>query len=312
MRTKTMLIGVAVMALMVGGLAVGLTSVAAKDCCDDECSPTAANWEAFIEAHDADGSGTISREEFTGSAQAFSRIDADGDGQITREEAVAAEETKHQRQGQQGRLQAHADPAERWQKLIEEHDRDGDGRISQEEFGGPDHAFTRLDTDGDGYLTEAEVLEAGPRQRRAEDGQQRGQVDPQARWQRMIEQWDADGDGQISREEFRGQDHAFDRLDADGDGFLTEDEALAAGPRQQRAEDGQQRGQVDPQARWQRMIEQWDADGDGQISREEFRGQDHAFDRLDANDDGFLTEDEVLAARAGMGQGQRRGGNQQQ
>ena len=246
MRTKRLMIGLAVMALMVGAVVTGLTMVVADDGHhhDDEL-PTAANWEQYLKDHDANNDGMISKDEFPGSAQAFARIDADRDGLITKEEAIAAEATAHQRQGRRGELQAQVTPQERWNTMLEEHDADNDGRISREEFGGPPHAFNRMDADGDGFLTEAEVLAAAARQQqqRTEDGQQGGQVDPQARWQRMIRQWDADNDGRISREEFRGPDQAFDRMDADGDGFLTEAEVLAAGAQQRGQGQGQGRGQ---------------------------------------------------------------------
>ena len=41
-------------------------------------------------------------------------------------------------------------------------------------------------------------------------------------WRWLAGQMDADRDGQITREEFRGSDAAFERLDRNGDGVLTE------------------------------------------------------------------------------------------
>ena len=41
----------------------------------------------------------------------------------------------------------------------------------------------------------------------------------------FVDRLDRDGDGKVSREEFRGPSRAFDRNDRDGDGFLSEDEA---------------------------------------------------------------------------------------
>jgi hypothetical protein len=42
----------------------------------------------------------------------------------------------------------------------------------------------------------------------------------------MFDREDADGDGRINREEFRGQSHNFDRIDTDGDGFITKQEII--------------------------------------------------------------------------------------
>ncbi len=94
--------------------------------------------------------------------------------------------------------------------------------ISKDEFEGPEHAFTRLDANEDGQITEDEGL--APRRRMGEGGP-RGDMDPAARWDRMLERLDADESGTISQEEFPGPDHAFARMDADGDGQITQDEA---------------------------------------------------------------------------------------
>jgi hypothetical protein len=45
-------------------------------------------------------------------------------------------------------------------------DRDGDGKVSPEEFDGPVHHFRRLDRDGDGFLTEDEAPRGPPPRRR--------------------------------------------------------------------------------------------------------------------------------------------------
>jgi Ca2+-binding EF-hand superfamily protein len=176
MRRNRTLIGITIMTLLLGALAVGLTDAAEQECCDDLCRPTAENWAEFLKANDANADGMISREEFPGQPQAFARIDADKSGQITQQEAVAAEVTHQMRQGQRGRLQGMVDPRARWERLIDHHDADGNGAITREEFGGPDHAFARLDGDGNGSLTKDEVLSATPRMRqgRMHDGARRG------------------------------------------------------------------------------------------------------------------------------------------
>ncbi|WP_221029063.1 alpha/beta hydrolase fold domain-containing protein [Actomonas aquatica] len=53
-----------------------------------------------------------------------------------------------------------------WAQLTERSDRNHDGKISREEFPGPDRLFGRLDADGDGFLTEAEHNQATDRLRR--------------------------------------------------------------------------------------------------------------------------------------------------
>jgi len=51
----------------------------------------------------------------------------------------------------------------------------------------------------------------------------------------------------------------------------------------------QDRRRGDP---WERMS-RYDTNGDGEVSREEFRGPAQIFDRMDANGDGVVTKQEV-------------------
>ncbi|WP_439100748.1 EF-hand domain-containing protein [Congregibacter sp.] len=102
---------------------------------------------------------------------------------------------------------------------------------------------------------------------------------------------DADGDGQVSRQEFqppggRGGPKIFKWADADGDGSITRDEMLVA------VKVSEER-QAKMQARMTGMFDAMDADGDGTVSASE--AQDHAFSRMDANGDGFVSEEEAKA-----------------
>jgi ribonuclease BN (tRNA processing enzyme) len=68
-------------------------------------------------------------------------------------------------------------------RFIRRLDRDGDGRVSREEFDGPARAFGRLDRNGDGYLDADEAPTGPPRGRRrggAPDEGQRSPTDPVA------------------------------------------------------------------------------------------------------------------------------------
>jgi len=122
-----------------------------------------------------------------------------------------------------------------------------------------------------------------------------GRGDPEQRWQKMLENWDANNDGQISKEEFQGRDDIFKMLDRDGNGVITEEEGKQGGERR-----GGMRG--DPEQRWKMLLERWDANGDGQLSREEFQGPDQVFDVLDADGDGVITQEEHAQAQQRRGQ----------
>lgn len=229
MHTQRMIVGLAVSALLLGALAIGFTQPGPQGE-QAQCGPHGESWEQFLQEHDADGSGTLSADEFPGPDHAFTRIDADGNGQITEQEAVEAAKTRHERRGMQGRRGEQIDPQQRWERWLEHQDANGDGVISKDEFNGPEHAFTRLDANEDGQITQEEAL-ATPARRGGDGGPGHERMNPEERWARMLEHLDADGSGTISQDEFPGRDEVFARIDADGDGQITQDEMQEAAQR---------------------------------------------------------------------------------
>jgi len=103
-----------------------------------------------------------------------------------------------------------------------------------------------------------------------------------------FEQIDADGNGQISKQEMEGLREArFAATDADGDGKLTLAEIEAAA--QARAKDHAAK-----------MMERMDANSDGAVTLDELpkpRRAGKMFDRVDANGDGAISKDEYETAR---------------
>lgn len=97
---------------------------------------------------------------------------------------------------------------------------------------------------------------------------------------------DNDGDGRISREEFRPPEERrgpdiFAEADANDDGAVSRDELLT-----KIAEVETQRMEW-ATARFADM----DSDGNGEVSMDEAR--DYAFSRLDADGDGYVTDEEA-------------------
>lgn len=158
--------------------------------------------------------------------------------------------------------------------FIEHFDQDRDGLVSVNEFPGDESIFSSLDVDGSGFIDETEAQEVRP---------PHGGPDPEA----MLDEIDSDGDGMLSFAEFPGPADHFDRLDADGDGLLSADELLAGRPGPA-GEDG---------------FANDDADQDGLVSLAEFSGSEDLFDKLDADGDGYISEQEARPAppRGGPG-----------
>ena len=121
--------------------------------------------------------------------------------------------------------------------------------------------------------------------------------DREERRAEMFQELDANKDGSDSEDEYENRPDRLARADTDGIGFLSAEDLLAAGD--DRAD-----------RRVARMIERLDANDDGVLSQEEIearRSPAGMFDRLDANNDGMVSEEEFADARIGHRGGGKRG-----
>jgi Ca2+-binding EF-hand superfamily protein len=166
-------------------------------------------------------------------------------------------------------------------------DKNGDGKISKDEFSGPQLMFRRADADGDGVITKDEADKFQPG---LGPGPGLGAGPAAAAFAQRVRAMDKDGDGKVSKDEFTGPPQAFDRLDANQDGFVTMQEAS----RMMRP--GGVRPGAGPMGEGLRAM---DKNKDGKISRDEFTGPPPLFDRLDRNSDGFISADELPAGPPG-------------
>ncbi len=118
----------------------------------------------------------------------------------------------------------------------------------------------------------------------------REQQQAQMRFQGM----DANGDGRISRAEWRGSDRSFRAHDWNGDGMLSGDEVRAGANRQLGENDDFD--QTRPEFRnWtERGFTSLDRDRDDRIQRSEWFYDREGFTRADRNRDGVLTRAEFL------------------
>lgn len=175
-------------------------------------------------------------------------------------------------------------------------DTNSDGVLTRQEFdAGRVSEFARLDADRNGQLTREEMRagrgERGEHRRGGRRGGHRGEG------MNHIARADANNDGNITREEFLARpNEMFQRLDANNDGVISTAERSQRPERGERAERRGERGDRPDRPNP-------DTDGNGTFSRAEFTAMGaHFFERMDANNDGRVTQEEAQAAR-----GHRRG-----
>jgi hypothetical protein len=121
----------------------------------------------------------------------------------------------------------------------------------------------------------------------SESGQaQAGEPPMQARLRAM----DTDGDGVITRAEWRGSETAFRRQDSNRDGVLSGTEVRVAAPATGAARVGREATLDQLNSRFTRL----DADNDGRLARSEWTAAAAAFDAADADHDGSVTRSEFL------------------
>jgi Ca2+-binding EF-hand superfamily protein len=104
---------------------------------------------------------------------------------------------------------------------------------------------------------------------------------------------DTNGDGAISRDEWRGPAQFFDRMDQDGDGVISAKEIEGMSSRAGR---GQEQAGQRPGGRSGLQPDAMDSDKDGKISEKELG---EWFEKSDKNGDGFVDKDEWAAASTG-------------
>ena len=269
------------------GLAAVLAGAAAARAQQEKA---AANIRETVLRLDANNDMVIERDEVPEAGRAaFDRLlklgDANKDGKLDFEEVRALA-------GKLRTLGPGLGNAERFREM----DKDGDGKISRAEFTGPAPLFDRVDADKDGFITRAEAT------RFAAANAPGGQV------ANRFKAMDKDGDGKVTRAEFTGPPGVFAAADADGDGALTLEE-LARYAGQPVPKDATEAPKGKPEAPkaepspaagpFAQRLRAMDKDGDGKVSRAEFTGRPAMFDRLDRNNDGYITRDELPGANLG-------------
>jgi len=132
-----------------------------------------------------------------------------------------------------------------WELIRGEHDKNGDGKVTPEEYTRGEARFKRLDRDGDGVITEEDF------RRRS-----RGRMDPGAMLVRLM---DTDRDRKLTKEEIG---RWIKERDGNGDGVLGADELGRRGRMIVRFLDRDDDGKVGA-ADVGKVFDEADEDGDG-------------------------------------------------
>ena len=171
-------------------------------------------------------------------------------------------------------------------------DRNRDGVVTRQEWEGTVQSFRVHDWNRDNILSGDEVRPGATPPSEAGGGFAR-RAAGLAWTEAFFRQLDRNNDGRLVRAEWRHELEDFYRIDDNDDGQLTLAEFLV--------------GEVDDD-RGDRFAD-LDADGNNRLDRSEWHGSPAVFQRLDRNNDGWISEQEVVSPPTGprsMGRGAAR------
>ncbi len=130
--------------------------------------------ERFIQDFDRDNDGQVSKDEFPGPDDHFIRFDQNQDGYLSEDEAPQGPPPSQMNSNQMGsgqmggmgqsQMQGGQNMGQPAGNPMDQLDKNGDGKISPDEFPGPDDHFAQFDTDRSGYLDESELPKGPPPQ----------------------------------------------------------------------------------------------------------------------------------------------------
>jgi Ca2+-binding EF-hand superfamily protein len=201
------------------------------------------------------------------------RYDRNGDDKITKKEMLEIVD----RGPGLDRLFLLRDIRARARNALAQFDQDQDGLVSLEEYPGDDKAFKKVDRNRDEQLEWKELTRLAERE--LDDIRKRmkspGRYD-------FLNLFDINGDRKVTQREYDGPARSFRKYDENSDGTVDYYEIY---PDRRPTEMEARR----PEPEDLNVISTLDANDDGKVSREEWKGSAAAWKRLDRNNDGWIT-----------------------
>ena len=287
------------------------------------------NPELAVKNRDKNGDGRVGRDEWDGTAEIFAKIDGDKgrtgqwdyltvDYLTVDEFSVHFKALESSNTGKKTKKAAKGKGAtsnpSKSQTIIQNMDKDGDGKLSRDEWTGQAKFYDQIDANRDKRLTTQELTAhydslAGSNGGKKTGGKGTARKSKPKNPKELITIMDKDDDGKISRNEWTGQAKFYDQIDANQDAHLTLKELTAHFAAIAKSGGGKKSGgkAKDPKE----MIKKMDTDGDGLIAREEWKGQTVDYDKIDINRDARLSAAELtthIAAAQKSGGGKKSGG----
>jgi Ca2+-binding EF-hand superfamily protein len=170
----------------------------------------AARVKFDVAVFDKNKDGIIQKDEYPGDQGKFRRYDKNKDG------ALAAEEVLAMAEDEIADIRKKMENPNRYEFLVL-FDIDKDNNVSLDEYDGPMDAFKKHDKNADGVVTYDELYP----ERMAERMKAAAEMGPKPEDLSILETMDANKDGRVGKDEFKGTDDAFKRLDRNGDGVIT-------------------------------------------------------------------------------------------
>ncbi len=235
----------------------------------------------LLQALDTNGDGTLSADEIQHATDTLLKLDRNHDGQLTPDEYLSQ--------------RTDAQPADDTVQRLMAFDRNGDGVLTADEL--PDRMqplFQRGDANHDGKLTNDEIRAMA----HSQSGLQGRAGGPNSaegiqRQDPLINCIDIDHDGVLTAAELASASGALKTLDTNADGSLQPAEIRIL--------------QATPGERAAHLLEEWDFNKDGVLSKEEAPDRmQQQFTAIDTNHDGKLDREELTTYFATQPQ-QRRG-----